>query len=197
MQVRVQHRDVGGAVERRRPDDALVEHARERVDVGARIDVLPSICSGAQYSIVPTKLPVRVRPVRASSFTTPKSERYARSSAPTRMFAGFTSRWTSPRACAASSADAIWPRMRERAPQRQPALADEQRLEVAALDAGHRDVEEAVVLAGVVDRDDAGMVERGGELRLAQEPLAEVGLAERATSSFSAAGRPSRTCSAR
>ena len=74
---------------------------------------------------------------------------------------------------------------------------DEQRLQVAAVDVGHRDVEEPVLLAGVVDRDDAGMVERRRELRLAQEPLAAVGLAERATSSFSAAGRPSRTCSAR
>ena len=46
-------------------------------------------------------------------------------------------------------------------------------LEVAAGDVAHRDVELALVLAGVVDRDDVRMVERGGELRLAQEALSE------------------------
>ena len=67
----------------------------------------------------------------------------------------------------------------ERTAYRQPPLGDEQRLEVAPVDVLHRDVEHVVCLAGVVDRDDARVVERGGEPRLAEEPLAEVGLAER------------------
>jgi len=38
----------------------------------------------------------------------------------------------------------------------------------------HRDVERALDVAGVVDRDDVGMVERGGQPRFAHETLAEV-----------------------
>ena len=70
------------------------------------------------------------------------------------------------------------------------ALAHEQRLEVAALHVGHRDVEEPVLLAGVVDRDDAGMVERGRELRLAQEPLAVSRLAPSVGDEQLQRGRP-------
>ena len=42
-------------------------------------------------------------------------------------------------------------------------------LELAALDELHRDVPDAGVLAEVVDRDDVGMVEAPGGLRLAAE----------------------------
>jgi hypothetical protein len=64
----------------------------------------------------------------------------------------------------------------QRATQRQRALAREHRLQVAPVDTGHRDVEEIALFAGVVDGEDARVVERGGELGFAQEPLAEVRL---------------------
>jgi hypothetical protein len=48
-----------------------------------------------------------------------------------------------------------------------------QRLQVGAADQPHGDVELATDLPRVVDRDDVRMLERGGEARLAQEPLAE------------------------
>ena len=67
----------------------------------------------------------------------------------------------------------------ERAPQGQPPLVDEHRFQVAAVDVRHRDVEQAVLLACVEHRHDARVVERGGQLRLAQEAVAEVGFAER------------------
>src|SRR6185437_1809404 len=70
------------------------------------------------------------------------------------------------------------------------ALCDEQRLQVAPVDVLHRDVEDVVGLAGVVDRDDAGMVEGGREPRLAQETLAEVGLAERRGEELERGGAP-------
>ena len=66
----------------------------------------------------------------------------------------------------------------ECAAQRQPALFDEHRLQVTAVDERHRDVEQAVLFACVEHRHDAGMVERRGQLGLAQEAVAEVGLAE-------------------
>ena len=56
------------------------------------------------------------------------------------------------------------------------ALLD-QLLEVGALHVAHRDVDEALVVAGVVDRDDVRVVDRGDRLRLADEALAEVGAA--------------------
>ena len=54
-----------------------------------------------------------------------------------------------------------------------PALS-EPRLQVGAVDVPHRDVEDAVLLARLVDRDDVRMLERGSDLRLALEALAEV-----------------------
>src|SRR5204862_2293982 len=63
--------------------------------------------------------------------------------------------------------------------ERQRALVGEQCLQVIPVNAGHRDVEQAVLgLTGVVDRDDARVVEGRRHLRLAQEALPEVGLAD-------------------
>ena len=53
----------------------------------------------------------------------------------------------------------------------------DQPLEVAAADVPHGDVDDAVLLAGVVDRDDARVVERRDHLRLLDEALAEVAVA--------------------
>ncbi len=58
----------------------------------------------------------------------------------------------------------------------EPALLAQDRGQVRAGDVLHRDVEQAVDLAGVVDRDDVRMRERRGDPGLAQEALAEVGV---------------------
>ena len=57
--------------------------------------------------------------------------------------------------------------------RRQRPVGGDPALEVAALDQAHGDDQLAVLLAGVVDGDDVGVVETGGEARLAQEPFAE------------------------
>ena len=49
----------------------------------------------------------------------------------------------------------------------------EPRFQIRSLDVAHRDVELAVGLTGLVDRDHVRVVDRRGELRLGQEPLAE------------------------
>ena len=49
----------------------------------------------------------------------------------------------------------------------------QQLFQVGAVDEAHRDVQLPVDLAGVVDRDDVRMLERGGQARLAEEALAE------------------------
>ena len=75
-------------------------------------------------------------------------------------FEGLTSRWTRPFACAASSASATWRQIVERAARLERALRAEQRSQVGALDVAHREVEQAVDLARVVDRHDVRMLER-------------------------------------
>ena len=83
---------------------ALVEHARQRVDVRARIDWPPSNRSGAMYASVPSVLPAVVMPASPAVRARPKSIRYTKSRSVIRMFDGLTSRWIRPAACAASSA---------------------------------------------------------------------------------------------
>jgi hypothetical protein len=56
----------------------------------------------------------------------------------------------------------------------QPVRRLDERAHVGALDVAHREVEHALRLAGLEDRDDVGMVDRGGELRLGLEAVAEV-----------------------
>ena len=60
-----------------------------------------------------------------------------------------------------------------RASKRQRAFLADQRLQIGPLDVSHRDVQQTVVLARVVDRDDVRVVDRGRQPRLSDEPLAE------------------------
>ena len=53
------------------------------------------------------------------------------------------------------------------------ALFLQQSLEIRALDVAHGEVELPVGLAGVMDGDDVGMLERGSEARLDEEALAK------------------------
>ena len=64
----------------------------------------PVACSGAMYDGEPTMRPVFVTRDSSRMVATPKSVSLALSSWSTRTLAGFTSRWTTPARCAASSA---------------------------------------------------------------------------------------------
>ena len=66
------------------------------------------------------------------------------------------------------------PRERQRLSGGQRAALAEQRAQARPRDVAHREVEHAVDLARVVDRDHVRMLERRDELRLAQEPRAEL-----------------------
>ena len=85
------------------------------------------------------------------------------------MLAGLMSRWTTPCACACSSASSSWSMMRTMSCIWKRSLASQDVLQLAALHELHRDVGRAGVLAEVVDRDDVGMREAAGGLRLAAE----------------------------
>ena len=68
----------------------------------------PVACSGEMYSLVPSTVPVCVRPTGTSmDRAIPKSVTFT-SPLPRRTFCGFTSRWTSPWAWANASARPIW-----------------------------------------------------------------------------------------
>ena len=119
---------------------------------------------------MPTTVPASVSEPRPTALATPKSATLTRSSLSRSRFAGLTSRWTIPLACAASSAAAAWREPLERAPDRLRAVAGEPIGERAAGEVLHHDVRVAVVLADVEDRHRARRVReaRGGE-RLARE----------------------------
>ena len=62
---------------------------------------------------------------------------------------------------------------RRRAGGLERSLAQDQRVEIGALDEAHRQVELTVLLAGVIDRDHVGVIDRGRRPRLLLEALAE------------------------
>ena len=99
----------------------------------------------------------------------PKSVIFTRSSASSRMFAGFTSRCTMPRPCAQASASSTWPISATADRRREPAGSGEHLAEVAALDVLHREERVALVHGEVIDRDDVRMGAAAGGLRLARK----------------------------
>ena len=136
----------------------------------------PRICSGATYAIVPTHWPVLVSPSPlAASRVRPKSVRYACSAPPTsatRTLAGLTSRWTRPRAWAASRASPTWAtiaaaRAGSSAPSRRSAS------QVRPVDEAHGDEELPVLLAGAVHGYDVRVLEPGCDPALPDEALPE------------------------
>ena len=75
----------------------------------------PLACSGEKYVAVPITEPSCVRPSSwpaSIARAMPKSATLATPSSVMRMFAGFTSRWTTPLRCAKASASATWAPMR-------------------------------------------------------------------------------------
>jgi len=65
--------------------------------------VVPGLVSSASAAVVASE----ACPRRAGSFANPKSRIFACPRSVRKMFAGLTSRWTMPFACAASSPSAI------------------------------------------------------------------------------------------
>ena len=104
---------------------------------------------------------------RSASLTTGAAARRPGASS---TFAGLTSRWTSPCACAWPSAAQSWRAIVDRGVDRGRRLLAQR----AAGDQLHHQEEAAGLLADVVDRDDVRVVERGGGARLAQEALARL-----------------------
>lgn len=90
--------DGGVTDERRLAGEHFVEHAAQRVDVGARIDRLAARLFGERYCAVPITAEVWVTglPASASALAMPKSITFTAPPLLIMMLAGLTSRWMVP-----------------------------------------------------------------------------------------------------
>ena len=173
-EVRVDERRLGRRLERRLAAEALVEHAAERVEVGAAVDRLAlELLGGGVLERADEE--ARLRQTRRGHLL--RDPEVAQVDALRRLRDEDVRRLDVP-----VDEPAVVRRVErardllqqvERLPEPERPLLLQQRAQVDALDVAHGDVEEAVRLARVVDRDDVRVVERGGDLRLADEALAE------------------------
>ena len=163
----------------RRPD-TISYSITPKANWSARVSTgLPAACSGAMYPTVPRMAngPERVTvavastsPARepAAALPRPKSTIFTRPSAVTITFCGFRSRCTMPAAWAAARASATWPARASGLPQLERATPQE-RSQRLSLDELHHHVRLVLEDADVVDGDDAGVVEGGGDAGLPQQ----------------------------
>ncbi len=174
LEVGEEDRGFGAARVRGAAGEALVQQAREGVLVGRdRRRPCPRSARVRRRQVFQVTARLRIPVPGRDDAESPKSARYAWPRSSRRTFDGFTSRCTSPRACAASSASASCPQIvTTRRGSSDPRSASEL-LQVAAVGQSHGEVQLTVDFAGVVDRNDVGMLERRRALGLAQEALAK------------------------
>ena len=173
LEVCVEGRDLGAAPEGRRPGEALVEDAGERVLVGATVDLVAADLFGRN---------VVARPERADGVQ--RRCHFAERPGQTEVgevdvlvlieeqVRGLDVAVDEPaRVCRVERSGSLLSDP-NRTSRFQRALA-EHLLQVGAVDEAHRDVQLAVDLAGVVNGDDIRVLERRRQPRLAQEALPE------------------------
>ena len=171
-------------LERPPPGHHLVQHRAEAEDVRAGIHLLPLGLLRRHVGHRPDDRALFGRGLRrcasgrrsprgaaSVSFARPKSSTLTRPSSVTMTLAGFRSRWTMPgrvrRGQRIRDLDGVLQRLAQPHP-----LARDQLVERLALHVLHGDEVDAVRLVDVVDRDDVGVVERGGGLGFLDEARA-------------------------
>jgi hypothetical protein len=174
--VRVDDGDVAGPPERHVANQAFVQETRERIDVGATVDLIAADLLRGDVIDRSHDVPrIRNAPIRG-----------ARAESEVGEVAVLLPRTTGEEDVGGLHVPMHQPAF-VRGVERARHLLDElecsrryerafgmqQRLQVGALDVAHRDVEQAVDLARLVDGDDVRVIEGGGELRLAQEAQAK------------------------
>ena len=118
-------------------------------------------------------MPVAVFTSGSRSLAMPKSMIFTRPSASTMMLPGFTSRWTTPRSCAAASASATCAAISTASEGGERAAAD-QVAQLPPVEQLHGHEGDVALAAHVVDRDDGGVADAAGRARLLQEARLEV-----------------------
>ena len=181
-EVRVHHRDLRVLVVRRRSGQALVEHATEGIDVGARVERLALELLGRRVlrrpdeharlrqsacALVLGDAEVREVDVVRAFGSGPRGDQDVR-----RLHVAMDE---APRVSAVESSSDLR-HQRRHLVQRQRSIALQASLEVGALDVAHGDEQDPVLVTGLEDRDHVRMVEPRSELRLPREPIAERGV---------------------
>ncbi len=179
LEVREHDRDVRLALEGRLAGEAFVEHAAERVDVGAPVHVLAGDLLGGDVVDRPHEVAVVAGPalvgesLREAEVREVGVVRAVEAGAGVEQHVGglHVAMDEATRMRGVESARHLgedpdrFPRLERAVPQ--PLL------EVRTLHVAHGDEEQLAELSGLVDRDDVRVVDRGRELGLPQEALAE------------------------
>jgi hypothetical protein len=155
----------------------VVEHAAERVDVGARVDLLAGELLRRHEVDGADPLPRRGQPRLGADDLREAEVGEVGVLAAEQDVGGLDVAVHQPDGVRGVQRGADLRADRGDAVGRQQAVARQQPLEVDALDVAHHEVEVAVLLAGGVDRHHVRVVDRRGHPRLALEPLAEAGVA--------------------
>jgi hypothetical protein len=174
VQVGGDRRRHGGAAERRRAGERGVQHAAERVDVGAGVDRLAAEVLGRHEVDGPDPAaalgdPRRLGVLDAGDPEVAEVDVRARD----QHVRGLDVAVHEAGGVRGVEGAADLRDDRGRPARREPPLAAQERVEVRARDVAHDQVEVAVLLAGAVDRDHVRVVDRRGQPRLALEALAE------------------------
>jgi hypothetical protein len=179
VEVGLDRRDLAVAVERHRARQRVVEDAAERVDVGARVDRLAADLLRRDVVERADEHPdLGQRGVRGGALREPEVGQVDVLDAALgrdQDVAGLDVAVHEPATVRGVERGGDLTGDLDRTRRLEP-LARDQRAEVGPRHEAHRDVQQAVGLAGLVDRDDVRVVDQRGEPRLAREALAERGI---------------------
>ncbi len=166
LELRVDRRDLGVARERHLTGEAAVQHAAQGVDVGAAVDVVVPdllrrhVVDGADELPGACQAGAGLHPLRDAEVGQERVIDRRDAGRREQDVPGFHVAMDQPGVVCGVQRRRRLPTISATArPGSSRVSLSQQALEVGALDVPHRDVQDAVGLARVVDRDDVGMVE--------------------------------------
>ncbi len=177
--MREHDREVRVAPKRRLPDEALVEHAAERVDVRPPVDLLTGdllgcdVVDGAHQVAVVADSGLLGDPLREAEVRQVDVVGAVGAGARVEQHVGGLHVAMHEAARVGRIEGARHLREDADRVRRVQTAALEALLQVTPLDVAHGDEEDVLGRPGLVDRDDVRMVDRRGQLRLAQEAVTE------------------------
>ena len=179
FEVREHDRDVRLTPKRRLPDETLVEHAAERVDVRAPVDLLTGdllgcdVVDGAQQVAVVADSGLLGDPLREAEVREVDVVGAVGTGARVEEHVGGLHVAMHETARVGRIQGARHLREDADRVRRVQTAALQALLQVTPLDVAHGDEEDVLGRPSLVDRDDVRMVDRRGQLRLAQEAVTE------------------------